>query len=288
MKTGISESGLNVTKDRFLALRVPVAPIEEQRRVVEILEDHLSRLDAGERSLKSAERRGELLELAWLDALVPEGTPSMALKDVAHSSGYGTSTKCIVDGPGAPVVRIPNVAGGRIDLTDEKRAADPEIDLSSLMLRTGDLLFVRTNGSKDLIGRTAVVQPGVDAAFASYLIRYQLNPSLVDPQWVHQMMRRPAARHEIERRAASSAGQYNLSLGKLDAIPIPLPHLDTQRRLLANYESAADGPRVLLREAEKVRRRLASLRRALLSAAFSGKLTGSATDIERVEMMAGV
>lgn len=288
MKTGISESGLNLTKSRFLALPVPIAPLVEQRRIVEILEGNLSRIDAGEDLLRSTARRGELLELAALDALVPDGAPRASLREVALSAGYGTSTKCVVDGPGTPVVRIPNLAHGAIDLSDEKRAEDINVDLSKLMLNERDLLVVRTNGSRDLIGRTAVVQRGIRASFASYLIRYQLNPERAEASWVHYMMRRPQARAEIERLAASSAGQHNLSLTKLDKIQIPLPSLSMQRELIARYESRMEGPRRLVESAERSGRRAVRLRRAVLTAAFSGGLTGSTPDIDRVEELAGV
>ncbi|MFJ6044502.1 restriction endonuclease subunit S [Brachybacterium paraconglomeratum] len=267
---------------------VPVPPLVEQRRIVEILEDHFSRIDTGEGLLRSVARRGDLLELASLNLLVPEGTPTVTLKEIAVSAGYGTSTKCVVDGPGVPVARIPNVVNGAIDLADEKRAEDPNVDLSELMLREGDLLFVRTNGSRDLIGRTAVAQRGIKASFASYLIRYQLDPERVEASWVHYMMRRPQARAEIERLASSSAGQLNLSLAKLDKVRVPLPDLPTQRQLIAAYEASLDGPRRLIESSERAGRQAARLRRALLTAAFSGKLTGMDIDDERVEEMAGV
>lgn len=45
MKTGISDSGLNLTQDRFLALPVPMPGMEEQRRIVDIVEEHFARLD---------------------------------------------------------------------------------------------------------------------------------------------------------------------------------------------------------------------------------------------------
>lgn len=267
---------------------VPVPPLVEQRRIVEILEDHFSRIDTGEGLLRSVARRGDLLELASLNLLVPEGTPTVTLKEIAVSAGYGTSTKCVVDGPGVPVARIPNVVNGAIDLADEKRAEDPNVDLSELMLREGDLLFVRTNGSRDLIGRTAVAQRGIKASFASYLIRYQLDPERVEASWVHYMMRRSQARAEIERLASSSAGQLNLSLAKLDKVRVPLPDLPTQRQLIAAYEASLDGPRRLIESSERAGRQAARLRRALLTAAFSGKLTGMDIDDERVEEMAGV
>ena len=55
MKTGISDSGLNLTHDRFFTLRVPVAPLAEQRRIVAEIEKQFSRLDAGASALKRVE-----------------------------------------------------------------------------------------------------------------------------------------------------------------------------------------------------------------------------------------
>lgn len=54
MKTGISDSGLNLTHDRFAALAIPVAPPSEQRRVVAKIEELLSELDKGAESLTTA------------------------------------------------------------------------------------------------------------------------------------------------------------------------------------------------------------------------------------------
>jgi type I restriction enzyme S subunit len=47
MKTGGSDSGLNLTHDRFRRLPVPVAPLREQRRIMDMVEELLSDLDAG-------------------------------------------------------------------------------------------------------------------------------------------------------------------------------------------------------------------------------------------------
>lgn len=57
MKTGGSESGLNLTHDRFKQLEVLVAPYNEQTRIVEKLEELLSDLDAGVAELKAAQRK---------------------------------------------------------------------------------------------------------------------------------------------------------------------------------------------------------------------------------------
>ncbi len=54
MKTGISDSGLNLTHGRFLRLTVPVAPLNEQRRIVAKIEELFSGLDAGVTALERA------------------------------------------------------------------------------------------------------------------------------------------------------------------------------------------------------------------------------------------
>lgn len=271
LQKGVSYPAVLDKEVRGATILVP--PIDEQRRIVAILEDHLSRLDAAAASLAAASRRAELFRLSALARLAPEDALSVKLGDLALDSGYGTSTKCTVDGPGVPVARIPNVVAGRIDMTDEKRALDPAVDLGQLMLAPGDLLIVRTNGSKDLIGRSAVVQEGINASFASYLIRYRIDPARALPEWVQSILDRPQTRHVLESLAASSAGQHNLSLGKLDGVAIPLPSVAHQRRLIAEFTEAQDSATRAVRAIEQQVTRGEALRRSLLGAAFRGDLT---------------
>jgi type I restriction enzyme S subunit len=66
MKTGGSDSGLNLTHDRFRQLDVPVAPLNEQRRIVAKLEELLSELDAGVESLETAREQLKVYHQALL------------------------------------------------------------------------------------------------------------------------------------------------------------------------------------------------------------------------------
>ncbi|MBB2924113.1 type I restriction enzyme S subunit [Cellulomonas cellasea] len=280
-------AGIYKINQRDLAsLVIPVPPLDEQRRIVDILEGHLSRLDAADAYATAAARGLGRASAAQLTQLVSDSDPTARLSALATSSGYGTSTKCAPDGAGPAVVRIPNIKRGAIDLGDEKRVVDSSVDVSGLMLSEDDLLIVRTNGSRDLIGRTAVVQGGIHASFASYLIRYRFDPDLVLAEWVHQMLARPAARAVLEGLAASSAGQYNLSLGKLDRVEIAVPPVTEQtRRLSAHRETTYAADRIAA-SVEAVQTRSKKLRRALLAAAFSGRLSGQPSDLEIAEEMA--
>jgi type I restriction enzyme S subunit len=74
---------------------------------------------------------------------------------------------------GVPVLRVPNIAAGVLDLGDLKYARLSDKELAGLTLKTGDIVVCRTNGSLDLIGKAAVVpRLSKPHAFASYLFAY--------------------------------------------------------------------------------------------------------------------
>ncbi len=76
MKTGSSDSGLNLTHDRFRQLPIPVAPLPEQRQIVAEIEKQFTRLEAGVAALKRVQAnlkryRAAVLKAACEGRLVP-------------------------------------------------------------------------------------------------------------------------------------------------------------------------------------------------------------------------
>lgn len=258
-----------ISRKNLARIEFPVPPLNEQRRIVAAIEAHLSRLDAADASLAAALRRLDALHESALTTAVA-GQPTAALGSVTSAHRYGTSIKCLADAPGPAVLRIPNVRGGRIDLTDLKRATSEDVGESTV--EAGDLLFIRTNGSRDLIGRVAAVEGAAGLAFASYLIRARPNQSLLDPRWAVIALSARPLRAEIESRAASTAGQYNLNLKSLRSLEIPLPPLSEQKRIVAEVEERLSKIDAMRASIKRAQRRSKALRAAILERAFRGEL----------------
>lgn len=257
---------------------LPLPPLAEQHRIVAALEAYLSGLNAGLSDATRARRRVAEFWQSTLDRGIfgqslGKYWPVSSLGQLSYGGDYGTSIKCSYDGQGVAVVRIPNIFDGEVNLTDMKYATDPTVDLSKLYLSNGDILFVRTNGSRSLIGRTAVVDTaGATVAFASYLIRFRLRTEVVRPKWVHHALQSSLCRRRLEREAASSAGQYNLSLTKLESIPIPVPRLSKQDSILSELNDRRRANGRLGSALEVAKARGETLGRSLLIDAFSGRL----------------
>ena len=204
---------------------------------------------------------------------LPEGWGWASLEQMAWNSSYGTSVKCDYDATGFPVLRIPNVANGKIDVSDMKFATE-NITAASECLAPNDLLIIRTNGSKGLIGkgalvRTTFVQPHF---FASYLIRYRLLPVDNLPAFVAMLWHTPFVRQWIEQNAATSAGQYNISMGALHGLSLPLPPFAEQERIVVEVERRLSIVDELEATVAANLKRAERLRQSVLQRAFAGKL----------------
>jgi type I restriction enzyme S subunit len=268
-KAGTTVSNIDTT--RLLAFKIPVAPTAEQQRIVAAIEEHLSRLDAAKRSLVDARSKSSALRATTL-AAATDGFESAELGELVTGLRYGSSVKCSYDAAGPPVLRIPNVQDGVINTSDLKYATDAQLDLSSLSVESGDLLFVRTNGSRDLIGRVASVDGAEGMAFASYLIRARPDAARLDSRFAVIALSAPKARAAIESKAATTAGQYNLNLAALRSLRIPLPSIEEQRSIAAEVARRLSTADSMDAEIDRALRRAAALRRSILARAFRGEL----------------
>lgn len=256
---------------------VPLPRLVEQKRIVGAIEQQLSRIEVAHaalaRSLFRIRRlRASILGDAWRS--FGQASAAKTLAQLSRGGDYGTSQKATHEADGPPILRIPNVARGRLLLADLKFATRSlELD-SGKALQPGDFLIVRTNGSRDLIGRGAVVESSFETPHfhASYLIRFRLLGDAELWRWISLLWSAPGNRAILEAMAATSAGQYNLNLRSLSGIRIPVPSADYLSTALAMLEERLT---VVDEMAEEVRRstaRAAALRRSVLHQAFIGQI----------------
>ena len=236
-------------------------------------------------------RRGKYKEPAAPDTFdlppLPEGWVLATVDQMIVRSEYGTSVKCSYESDGIPVLRIPNIVGSEIDLTDLKFANQSLPVDDDRALQVGDVLMCRTNGSISLIGKTAVIKRPLEPhhSFASYLLRFRFVdcPPLSD--WFHLFATSQLGRNYIEREAASSAGQHNVSLSLIHRMAVPLPPLAEQHRIVAEVERRLSVVQQAETAVEASRQRAERLRQSILKRAFSGQLVPQDPDDEPASVL---
>jgi type I restriction enzyme S subunit len=255
------------------SLPIPLPPLDEQRRIVDILEDHLSRLDAATKQLHDVVRRSNAWAAALVDEslqAVPESAPVAHLLREPMRNGHSARG---VAGGGIRTLTLTAVTRG--EFTDEHTKltdADPR-RVKDLWLTSGDILVQRSN-TAELVGTSArYTGPDAWAIYPDLMIRLRPDESRVLSPFLASALASERVHRSMRARAKGLAG----SMPKIDqetigSTLVPLPDLETQRRLVERIGVAKAQANRLAADAQRGVRSAAALRRSLLDAAFSGRL----------------
>lgn len=110
-----------------------------------------------------------------------------------------------------------------------------EIDASILtdddLLHNGDILFVRSNGNKNLVGRSMFIKEINEAVcYSGFCISFRPNQDLVFPEYLFYALRSPFCRKQYSYSQQTNI--TNLSQTVLCAVQVPIPQYNKQKKLV--------------------------------------------------------
>jgi len=224
-----------VSEDAFLGLKAPLPPLEEQRRIADLL-DRAATLEASAQS--HVDRITELEQATFTSffgrpSRMRENFPERPLGDLLVSAQYGTSAKATLEGD-VPVLRMGNVTySGRLDVNDLKYV-DAETARKYDVVR-GDVLFNRTN-SPDLVGKTTVYDRDNPMSFAGYLIRLRTTDTL-NATFLASWFNMPDTKTVLKSMCKTIVGMANINAKEVQAMRIAVPPIDLQRRFVEQLQA---------------------------------------------------
>lgn len=284
IRTTAGQSGISGVDVKSIPVILP--PLAEQRRIVDILDDHLSRLDAADQQTRTALQRANAWKRAHADELFwGGGFPTEALGEVlAAPMRNGHSARASSTGTGIRTLTLTAVTRGQFtDDFTKVTSADPE-RVADLWLRQGDILVQRSN-TPELVGTTELYTgPDEWAIFPDLLIRCRVDTTRVVPAFAAEAMRTERAHRWLRSRAKGLAGSMpKIDQGTIAALRIPVPALAQQTATVAQLAEIDAPTRRFVDACNLATWRSAGLRRALLRSAFTGRLTRTPLDDDQPE-----
>jgi type I restriction enzyme S subunit len=255
--------------------------LSEQRRIVEVLEDHLSRLDAAEQIISIAGRRLVAWQRSSLDRIVRTDASSTGrLRDLVDrieaGKSFGGSAPPARDGQWG-VIKVSAMTWGRFRAEENKAVSGGRID-PRFEIQPGDVLVSRAN-TTEYVGAPVLVEATPPRLLLSDKSLRLVPREGVEPRWLVQVLAAPATRRQISLRATGTKDSMrNISQAALLDVTVPVATLEQQDRVIAFADSVDGGVLKAGVEFGSARVKSSQLRRVLLEAAFTGRLSGQASN----------
>ena len=260
-----------ISRKNLATIALPVPPLNEQRRIVAAIEEHLSRLDAAQASLETAIARARNFRDAVLEDAFGNHAPRRTVGEVAALADgpFGSNLKTShYFAAGPRVVRLQNIGDGFF--RDEKAHISQEHfdQLSKHAVVPGDVIVASLG---DEAPRACLVPEWLgDAIVKADCIRARPETGVGGAYLMWALNSRPVKAQAATR--IKGIGRPRLGLGGIRDLEIPVPPLEEQRRIVAEIEERLGAIDALRAAIERAQRRGAALRRSVLERAFRGEL----------------
>ena len=215
-------------------LRIPLPPLDEQRRIAAILDQ----ADA-----IRTKRRQQLNPLGELPGSLfwsnfSANYPIVRLEEVGTVQGGLQISRARAANPiEVPYLRVANVQRSNLDLSEIKllRATDREITRTRLI--AGDLLFVEGHASQFEVGRVSLWNGELrECVHQNHLIRFRASRRRLEPRFAEIWFNTQRGATHFRRAARTTSGLHTISATTVKSAPLPLPPIEIQRAFVERVE----------------------------------------------------
>ena len=241
--------GKTLNKATLSKIKVRIHSIADQREIVQILDKVSAVIEAHQSELKKLDDliKARFVELFGDPVLNEKGWKTRPLLDMGnckngmnfHYEDSGVEINCLGVG----------------DFKDHSVIANtellPTVSLNEMpseeyLLKDDDIVFVRSNGNKALVGRSVAVYPGTTpTTFSGFCIRYRKHDDDITIQYLLRVLKTDSIRKKMAGRGANI---QNLNQQILGTLIIPVPPLELQNQF-ADFVNQVDKSKVVVQKA---------------------------------------
>lgn len=294
-KTGMSESGLNLTQQRFLSVPVVMCPFDEQKRIANKLDSVLAKIKTAQarldkvpailqrfrQSIYNSASNGDLTE-SWRE-YTGEGhwATSSLINLIQAKPRNGKSPKGVEFDTGIRNLTLSAVTQGFF-IEDKYKFVDIEVpEESYLWVKKGDILLQRAN-SLEYVGISAIYK-GKDNKYIypDLIMKFRANESVL-PEFLHFALLSDDSRRYLRKNATGTAGNMpKVNQATVSNIPIQITTLVEQTEIVRIAEELLTKADSIEKQYQEAKLRVDKMTQSILARAFSGKLFSPISDDDR-------
>jgi len=269
---------------KFWQHSIPLPPLSEQRRIVEILDQaDALRKKRAEADAKAAHILPALFYKMFGDPISNSmGWPMKPIGDLLSLIRNGTTTEQNTEGRGYPVTRIETISNGIIDASRVRYVELTSRELEKWRMQSGDILFSHIN-SETHIGKTAIYEGNPEILIHGMnLLLMRPNINIVLPLYLFALLNTQSVRAIYRQRCKRAVNQASLNQKDISSLLVAIPPLELQER----FCHIAKNMMLQIGQQKQTAIKLETLFGSLLHRAFTGDLTAKWREAHMKELLA--
>ena len=292
----VKVKGKTLNKEKLKEVPITIPPLEEQKRIVKILDEKFAMLETVKANAKAnLQNAKDLFQSQLTKAFMEESNPSTCEAGVSSlqnshlpqhalkwekkrlgdcgsfkngmnfaSTDTGYTIRSLGVGDFKNLYKIDNTE----QLSEISLKAAPSEDY---LLKDGDIVFVRSNGNKELVGRCLLVYPkNIPTTYSGFCIRFRKDYGELDADFLLHYMKAESSRKILNGKEGANISNLNQKI--LGDFEVPIPPLSEQKLIVEQLDSLSEKTKALCAIYENQIADCEELKKSLLAKAFEGNL----------------
>lgn len=270
----------NISQSIIKNYSIPLPPLDEQKRIVEIIDSLFEKLDRAKAIAQNVVdgyelRRSKILHDAFTGQLTNSNIDdwqNVKWLSCIKKMQNGVSKRIGDEGKETIVLRLCDLKGFEINLSNARKISLTDSEQENYLLHKNDVLMIRVNGSKGNVGKQILITNSNEMAFCDHLIRIQFNENVL-PKYMTYLSQHTTYKNYILKNVISTAGQYTISRKRMTDLDILIPTLEEQKEIVERLDSLLTKELQTKELAENVLNTIEKMKKKILGMAFRGLLT---------------
>lgn len=260
--------------EEFSTLPLLLPKKSEQRRIADYLDCKCSQIDAIIARQQEVIKKLKAYKLSRINEIVVEVEGITAHLGYVSNMKNGLNFNVVPDGKTLKFLGVGDFKDHYVLDSEEMFSdilIDDEID-SDYMLQSGDIIFVRSNGSKELVGRAVMVENVTfPLSYSGFCIRFRnLKTDILKSKYLLYFFRSPYFRKQLEKYSQGS-NITNINQVLLSQISIIIPPMEVQDEAIRRVEKLLEAINKLIKGKQEIVSALERYKKSLIYEVVTGK-----------------
>jgi type I restriction enzyme S subunit len=262
-----------VKNDKLLSLKIPLPPLNEQKRITAILNEYMEAVEKARKATEEQLEAAKELTSAYLRAVFnsPEAQKwnRKKLGEICNKLTDGTHQPPIFTSEGVPFLFVKNIVSGQLDFNVTQYVSESTYQELTKRCRPekGDILYSAVGS----FGVAVVVDTDKSFIFQRHIAHLKPIKEKIDSFYLTNYINSPEGRKQSDK-AALGVAQRTVTLTSLSNFEIPIPSLQKQNQIVSELNQKITQINRINKSLKSQLEAINQLPSIILRKAFNGEL----------------